>query len=246
MKMMMMARLPFCPQEAPTFFPTALPSFTPIPTSTPLPSITPFPSFTPFPTEDDGSGPGPADGPTIAPGSPTPAPNGGTPGTPGTPGPGTPATPTAINPGSGVPVAIPDGTTRILVESTLEYRLFDTATPRQPTQEEIDGVLAETTRFYTDLLTTEYQGSNFNFDSFEAKLVSSDFNAGNNLPIKIDFDANAFFTGENAPTPAEVFAVLEGADYQNYITNYVWMSQPQGTIFFETQEVAYNARVSSG
>lgn len=218
---MMMARLPFCPQGAPTLFPTALPSFTPIPTATPLPSITPFPSFTPLPTVEDTDESPSAD----PPGSPTDAP-------------GAPTVPV-----SGSPVATPPGTTRILVESQLEYRFFDNVTPRQPTQEETDGLMVETTRFYTDILTQAYP----NLDSFDATLVSVDFNAGNDLPVLIDFDANAFFTdGTTIPTAAEVFSVLEDANYETYIQEYVWNSAPVGTsIFFETQEVAYNARVTN-
>lgn len=231
---MMRGRLPYCPASAPTLFPTTLPSFTPIPTATPLPSITPFPSFTPFPTgEDDGMGPSePGQSPDSGDGP------GGTPTVPGAP------TVPGEGPTGGAPVAIPPGTTRILVESRLEYRLFDTATPRAPTQEEIDGVIAETNRFYTDILSAAYP----NLDSFEAIFVEDSFNAGNDLPIRIDFDANAFFTdGTDIPSAQDVFAVLEGADYQNYITNYVWNSEPVGsTIFFETQEVAYEARVTTG
>lgn len=175
---MMMGRLPFCPLDAPTFFPTTLPSFTPIPTWTPLPSITPFPSFTPFPSLDGEGGPG---GPTV-PGAPSP----------GGPG-GTPGAPVVLNPGSGVPVAVPDGTTRILVESTLEFRFFDGVTAREPTQEEIDGLMVETTRFYTDILSAAFP----NLESFQAVFVESQFNAANDLPVLIDFDANSFiFSGK--------------------------------------------------
>jgi len=42
--MMTGGELPFCPADAPTIFPTALPSFTPLPTVTPFPSVTPFPT----------------------------------------------------------------------------------------------------------------------------------------------------------------------------------------------------------
>lgn len=188
MKMGMAARLPFCPPDAPTFFPTALPSFTPIPTFTPLPSITPFPSFTPFPTVD-GDGPDGPDGPdTPAPATPEPE----APTVPGAPSvaPATAEPPVAVDPDAGAPVAVPPGTQRILVESTMDFGFFDTATPRAPTQEEIDGLMAATTQFYTDLLTPVYP----NLESFEAVPVLDTFTAGQALPVRIDFDANAFFT----------------------------------------------------
>ncbi|CAB9513377.1 expressed unknown protein [Seminavis robusta] len=237
---MMMARLPYCPDSAPTFFPTALPSFTPIPTATPLPSITPFPSFTPLPTEDEGpTGPTAPETPTT-PGAPTTAPDPNSPTAPD--GPTVAPAPTPVP----APIAIPPGTERILVESRLEFGFFDGVTAREPTQEEIDGLMVQTTAFYDQLLRAQFP----NLDSFEAVFVPpAEFNAGNNLPVLINFDANAFFqTGTTVPSAAEVFAVLEGANYQDYITMYVWNSEPvgAGNIFFETQEVAYNARVSQG
>ena len=192
---MMKGRLPYCPPDF-TFFPTLLPSFTPFPTSTPLPSVTPFPSYTPFPT-DDGippNGPGPSPAGSPGPGVPaglTTAPGPGTTTAPGAPG------STAPPGGStgGAPVAIPPGTERILVESTLQYGFFAGTEVREPTQAELDGLMEQTTNFYTELLRAAYP----NLASFEATLVSSRFDAANtDLPIFIEFDANAFFTqGKN-------------------------------------------------
>jgi hypothetical protein len=184
-KMMHQRPLPWCPTFAPTFLPslTLFPSDTWWPTWTPLPTVTPFPSFTPFPTGDffpDPENP-------IEPVPPIPE-------NPIEPEPENPIEPepeNPIEPGTGAPVETPPGTERILVESTLEYGFFDGVEIREPTQEELDGLMDSTSQFYEELLRAAYP----NLDSFEAVLVSSSFDAANtDLPVFIEFDANAFFT----------------------------------------------------
>lgn len=234
-------RLPYCPPDTGlggAFDNTLLPSFTPLPSSTPLPSITPLPSFTPLPFNDGPLEDPPPRSPTfpltgpgsglVTPGIPffpaapgEPAAPGG-PGEPAAPGAGPPGStvapttaagsaPGAAPPGAGAPVAIPPGTDRVLVESNLAFGFFAGTNIREPTQEELDGLMAATSMFYTDVLTAAYP----NLDSFEAKLITSDFRQGDAMPIFIEFDANAFFPTGTAPSAGEVFAAMEAADYES-------------------------------
>ena len=50
------------------------------------------------------------------------------------------------------------------------------------------------------------------------------------------------------PSEAEIFAVMEASPevYAQYITNYVWNSQPDGTIFFDVQNVGFDASTAQG
>ena len=121
----------------------------------------------------------------------------------------------------GAPVDIPEGTERVFVESLLGFGFFDPIT-RAPTQEEIDGLLVETTRFYTEALRAAYP----NLNSFEATFVATNtdltMQAADQTPVIVDFDANAFFDeGTTIPSAAEVFEVLEAANYQSELASFI-------------------------
>ena len=250
--------LPFCPADQPTFFPTALPSFTPFPTATPLPTVTPFPSVTPFPTTDAEGGP-------TAPGTPSAPVTPPTTATLAPSNPGDTIAPTTAG-GGGAPVVTPGGTVRVLVESILEYGFFPEVTLREPTEEEYNGLMVETTNFYTQALRAAFP----NLQSFEAVRVADEFRPTNtDRPVQVDFDAISTFTeGTTIPTAAEVFEVMEDLDYMSksvstcnqnlaqfalaqktfflhadYITSFVWTAQPTDGIFSDTQRAAYAARV---
>lgn len=219
--------LPWCPitTEIPTFFP----SVTPLPTETPLPTSTPFPSFTPFPTEDLTI---PTTRPTIS----------SRPSVSNAPSPATQTV--APSPVASLVTTSPDGTVTRTVESRLAYGFFAGTNVRQPTQAEIDGLLVETNRFFSDYLPTVYPGV---FSTFSSDNTDVTFDANANFPVNLDFDANVVFQGTDAsaPTAGEVFASMQAADLQNYIQNYVWNSEPRGTsLFFDTQRSEYGARVN--
>jgi hypothetical protein len=79
----------------------------------------------------------------------------------------------------------------VVVDScVLSYRFFPEISPRAPTGEEIDGVVLETTRFYTDILFQAFQ----NFDTFEATVLGVEFLPNNYFPVIINFKAIALFS----------------------------------------------------
>lgn len=71
------------------------------------------------------------------------------------------------------------------------------------------------------------------------------YDATRPFPILLNFDANGFYTdGTTIPSAPEVLSVMQGADYNNYIENYVWKTEPaMQSIFFEVTSVEYMARV---
>lgn len=225
-------KLPYCP--LPTFEPTFLPTVTPFPTFTPLPTVTPFPSFTPFPTIVDQSGPStaPSLAPTIAPSvSSQPSLR-----------PSVSDRPSVSKQPSVSPSSFSAGPTTRNVSARLGYGFFDTATIRQPTTEEINGLLVQTELFYSDLLRAAYPTT---FTSFTMSNILETYDPTGALPVILDFDASVVFSADSngSPTAAQVFAVMEAANYESYITGYVWASTPVGTsLFFDTQRVAFAAR----
>lgn len=209
--------------------------------------VSPRPSAPSEPATDGPASPGP----TAA----TPATDGPATNPPATPGPtaGPPATtpgPTAADPGA-TPAPSPAGNEgdalRVVVEdSFLEYGFFDGVTPREPTQEEIDGVVEQTNIFYNMVFSDQYGAD---FVSFTAENNVATFgDAADTYPVTIDFDAAVQFADGVAPVPTrdEIFTAMQNADLNDYIQSYVWESTPVMTsLFYDTQRVRYDARISS-
>jgi hypothetical protein len=241
-------RLPWCPEE------TETPTF--LPTVTPLPTITPFPTQTPLPTDMQGtpslppssapsmsSAPSASFAPSIS-ARPSSAPSisampsaAQAPTRAPTPVPTRAPTPVPTSPSAG-------GTTVRTVAARLGYGFFEGTTVREPTAEEIDGLIVQTEAFYTEVLSAAYPDR---FVSFQATNIEDIFsNAESNLPVVVDFDSLVTLTSdENTPTSNEIFNAMdvEMETLQDYIQFFVWDSEPMGTsLFFDTQRVAFGAR----
>jgi len=125
------------------------------------------------------------------------------------------------------------------VLARLGYGFFAGTTLRQPTTQEIAGLITQTNLFYTDLFRAAYPNS---FARFTVKNIVSTYDARRNLPFQFDFDANLVFNtnSNNTPTVAEIFRVMDNANLRDYIQMYVWESEPIGTtIFFDTKRVSF-------
>ena len=73
-------------------------------------------------------------------------------------------------------------------------------------------------------------------------MKNSTYTAEAELPVVLNFDSNIVFApGTAIPARDAVLRLMEGADYESYIMNYVWMSDPEGTIFFEVQQAVFTA-----
>ena len=237
-------RLPFCPcpTESPTFFPTV----TPFPTSTPLPTVTPFPSVTPIPTtlDERTTAPTPTNGTDAPTGTPTISSAPSVSKAPST-APSISNMPSVSKTPSTMPSIVTDGPTNRIVEARLGYGFFADTTVRQPTTEEINGLVTETNRFYTDVLRAAFPNS---FVRFSMTNIDETFNNGMSLPVLLDFDASVTFSTNSAesPTSAEIFDAMDDANLQDYIQMYVWESEPQGTsLFFDTQRTSFGARAQT-
>ena len=116
----------------------------------------------------------------------------------------------------GVPVDIPPGTQRVLIESRMNYGFFGDVTPAEPTMADIDAMLARTSAWYTEQLQMQFP----DLESFQATFVDSMVDLAATDAIKIDFDANAFYTegklGKTTP--------------HNKLTSYLVLT-PSGIVF---------------
>jgi hypothetical protein len=133
---------------------------------------------------------------------------------------------------------------RVVVEdSFLEYGFFEEFEVREPTQEELDGLYEQTNRFFTDVFRAMFGDD---FVAFTAENnVYSFLGADAEYPVNIDFSAvTEFAEGVEPPTVDEVFTIMQNADLNSFISDYVWMTTPpMSGMFFETQRVRYDARV---
>jgi hypothetical protein len=71
------------------------------------------------------------------------------------------------------------------------------------------------------------------------------YNETSETPITVDFDAIVNFLPTAAALPGvrDFLMDMEAADYEDYIQNYVWNSEPfQTSIFFDTMRVVFRAK----
>ncbi|CAB9513388.1 Conserved hypothetical protein [Seminavis robusta] len=134
-----------------------------------------------------------------------------------------------------LPAEVEEDSSRVL-QASMDFGFFEGTEVRQPTPEEVDGLVVQINNFYTDVLDESFE----NFATFEANVVNTTFF---NETVGVDFDAFAFFEpGTEAPSPFEVLSVMESGDYTEFITAYVW-NVTMDSIFYQTQSVQFYARI---
>jgi len=98
--------------------------------------------------------------------------------------------PTASPPTTSAPTSAPPTTASptVIVEATLEFGFFAGTDLRAPTQEELDGLLDQTTQFFEERIVAAYPA----LVSLEIIFVSVTTDLSNTIyPVLIDFDTNA-------------------------------------------------------
>lgn len=85
------------------------------------------------------------------------------------------------------------------------------------------------------------------FCFLECTVKNSTYDAEAMMPVMINFDAQiGFAEGSTSPSLVDLFRLMEDADYQDYITNYVWVAQPEGSIFVEVNRAVFRAALTPG
>ena len=137
--------------------------------------------------------------------------------------------------------------TEMEVSIRLEYGFFDSEEMiSAPSQDEVDGLIESTTRFYTDWFSDSNSTNitNYALESVELIPTTVAFIPDDEIfPILIEMLAHMKFSliGENNELDElDILAAMATANYENYILSYVWGSEPAGaTIFDETQRVYF-------
>lgn len=101
----------------------------------------------------------------------------------------------------------------------------------QPTKAELSSLMFETDRFFSDLLMTD-ESTKEGFVGFTATAIE-DIYRGDVTPdtFRVDFDFNVQVFVEDAVhfdvvTLDDVHAVIDGASFPTFITDYIWMAPP--------------------
>ncbi|CAB9496024.1 expressed unknown protein [Seminavis robusta] len=153
------------------------------------------------------------------------------------------ATSTTGSPTSMLPSVTP--ITTITIGKQLGYGFFPETTVRQPTLQEFMGLFEVTKAFYENILFLAYPGI-YTKGSLELSNIAEEFYSTPVPTVLVDLDLTAsFFTDHaHAPSSERISKVIEAANYQNYIQDYVWNAEPIGTsLFYTTNRASLSVRV---
>jgi hypothetical protein len=128
--------------------------------------------------------------------------------------------------------------------ASLAFGFFPGADLDSPSNNDVGSVMEQVSNFFSNTFQGIFDDA---FIRFEATAYDVSFDEQNVLPIVISFAAKAYFTSEQTASSAQdMFGLMAGADFQNFIRSYAWQTEPFGeTIFFQTLRVSFEeARVS--
>lgn len=106
----------------------------------------------------------------------------------------------------------PDCPNAVTVSVRLDYGFFPGTTLREPTNDEYVGLVIETSRFYTDTLSTSFS----NLATSIAVRASDSFMPGNANPVIVNFNVITFFNdGTALPSETQILAAINAANYNS-------------------------------
>lgn len=123
--------------------------------------------------------------------------------------------------------------TRIIEGFILKLGFFNGTELRPPSDEDLEGLYDQTRLFYKQTCEEAFN----NFDAITISSRTYQFDATSEFPVLLNFSMNLYFQPGSEPPTKEViesaFAIDTGtADYEAYITKYIWESPPKRTNFF--------------
>ncbi|CAB9506298.1 PKD [Seminavis robusta] len=128
--------------------------------------------------------------------------------------------------------------------ASMAFGFFPGTPIRAPNQDEIDGLMVEVSHFFARIFQDAFDDA---FIRFEAQEYVTAFSDDSALPIVMNFLAKAYFTSEHvAPSEPQIFNLMEGANFQDFIRSYAWQLEPFGaTVFFQTLRVVFDQATQS-
>ena len=156
-----------------------------------------------------------------------------------------PTTKPPTNPPTFAPTIYSPAPTIQKVSGRLRYAFSDRTEIRKPTKAEVNSLIEQTIRFYSDLFRRTWPS---NFVSFSMRNIIETFDSDGDFPFSLDFNSFSTFSTDSANTPAprDIFDVMSRADYVDYVENYVYAtgtgdgSKPN--IFLQTRIVVFGKR----
>lgn len=118
---------------------------------------------------------------------------------------------------------VPPGSV-VSVSLTLLYGFFPGG-ESEPTQDEVNALLAQTDAFFT----IEFQGIYPDFQDLTISLLDTIYEPGFGFPVvTIDIEVDALFIPEtdDIPSEPEIILALDAVPLDVYVENYVWASEP--------------------
>jgi hypothetical protein len=130
-------------------------------------------------------------------------------------------------------------TKKVSFACVLEVEFFP-GQGQEPTRAEVATLLKETVSFFTDLLSQDPATQN-DFVEFDISNPVPVYNDAQVDTFKLTMDAVAVVS-KNGSVDADVLAEVMGqANYNNFISNYIWLSEPfMRNEFYQTHHVTVN------
>ena len=119
---------------------------------------------------------------------------------------------------------------KIYMDALLEIEFFE-GMGREPTQGEIKALERKTEDWLKDLFASDTSSA-----SFQIQKVNPTYDAANQDHWSVTF--SAFVKGGDELTKQEIANIINEADYEAYITDYIWKTSPEmDNEFYQTHEV---------
>lgn len=126
------------------------------------------------------------------------------------------------------------------VESSMIYSFFPTTASR-PTKNNYDKLGTATNTFFVKTLTNAFQNrSEAGFETASSTVDGSFYSEGLPEPVQVDFSIQVTFEGTGPNSQQELFDILQGGNYTDYIMNYLW---PEGAPWNNVNGVMFTERM---
>ena len=124
--------------------------------------------------------------------------------------------------------------------ASLSFGFFpdSTKTFSSPTEDELNALMEQVNRFYSKTIENTFGAQ---FIRFEAKLTNTTVDEDDVLPVMIQFTAKvALLASSASPSSGTIFNIMQQANYQEFIRDYIWQSEPVGANpFFQTLRIEF-------
>ena len=122
--------------------------------------------------------------------------------------------------------------------------LFDTATDREPTEDEVEGVRSQTAEWLTDSIQTVFADeSAFRLDQVVVNVNDYTYTEALEFPYVVDLNAFVIFNADalsDLPSVIQFLTIISGEfDVQALVEDYIHAASPEDNLFHDTARLQY-------